>query len=417
MCVRWFLLLSSVVAGLAGCSPAGQPQDVKVGALFPLSNSQAPLASEEYAGVQIAASLANADGGVGGKRIELVARDLTVREDAESRVQALKALGANVVVGTYSSSLSVPASQAADGLGIVYWEAGAVADQVTGRGLTLVFRVGATGRNLGSMSSRFTAEVIAPSLHRRASQLRMAIVQEGDEYGTSVGGGAAMGAAQLGIPVVAAVTYDAYAPDWSRVINAVRTSGADILVLASYIPDGVAFRKAMLAGNLHVDALIGSTMAECGPEFGASLGPDAVGVFASDRPPASFNPAALNPTGLADYTRFARSWRSRYHHDPSEEGLSGFAAAWSLMRYVLPAAARAGDLSPHGIARAARELDLPSGSLANGGGVRFSESADSLGQNLEAPSVVWQWQAVRKSVTVYPPVFATGQPILIPLPR
>jgi hypothetical protein len=40
-----------------------------------------------------------------------------------------------------------------------------------------------------------------------------------------------------------------------------------------------------------------------------------------------------------------------------------------------------------------------------------------MGQNVRAASVIWQWQGVRHSVTVYPPVFATGVPILIPLPR
>ena len=39
-----------------------------------------------------------------------------------------------------------------------------------------------------------------------------------------------------------------------------------------------------------------------------------------------------------------------------------------------------------------------------------------LGQNTRAAAVIWQWQAVRHSVTVWPPVDATGTPQLIPLP-
>src|SRR5262249_41310916 len=208
-----------------------------------------------------------------------------------------------------------------------YWEGDSVADHVTGCGLPLVFRVGAIGRNLGGMSSQFVADVIAPRLKRLPSQLRMAVVQEGDQYGTSVGGGAVESAQQLGIPVVATVTYDAYTPDWPRVISAIKSSGADILVLVSYIPDGVAFREAMLASGLHVDALIGSSMAECGPAFGALLGPDAVGIFASDRPAGGFNPKALNKTGRAVYERFVQRWQSTYHRPTTEEGLAGSAFA------------------------------------------------------------------------------------------
>ncbi len=412
--VATLALLASIA--LASCSSIPKTP-IKVGALFPLSGSQAPLALQEFAGVQFARDFVNADGGVSGRPIELIARDLTAREDAESRVNDLERAGAKVIIGTYSSSLSMPASHSAAAKGILYWEAGAVADQVTGRGLPLVFRVGATGRNLGAMSSHFTAAVIAPRLHRQPAELRMAVLQEGDAYGASVGGAARAEAQREGIPLVATITYDAARPDWPRVLAELRATHPDILVLASYIPDGVSFRRAMLADDLHVSALIGSTMAECGPEFGAMLGADAIGVFASDRPTAGFNPEALNSTGRALYDRFAARYETQYGSEPTEEALAGFSAAWALFHYVMPVAASGHGLSAEGLARAARGLDLADGTLANGAGVRFARTPEALGQNLRAASVIWQWQGVRKSVTVYPPVFATGEPILIPLPR
>jgi len=49
--------------------------------------------------------------------------------------------------------------------------------------------------------------------------------------------------------------------------------------------------------------------------------------------------------------------------------------------------------------------------------LQFATSHDAIGQNLRAASVIWQWQGVRRSVTVYPPVFATGTVSFIPLPR
>jgi len=243
----------------------------------------------------------------------------------------------------------------------------------------------------------------------------MAIVEEDDAYGQSVAAAARTQALAEGMQVVTTVTYLAARPDWPRVLGAVASARPDVLVRASYIPDGVSFRRAMLRSGLHVDALIGSTMAECGPEFGALLGADAIGVFASDRPTAGFNPVALNATGRAMYERFAAAYRGRYHADPTEESLAGFAAGWTLFHYVLPAAGS--DLTASGMARAAQSLDLPAGTLANGAGIKFATSDALMGQNVRAASVIWQWQGLRHSVTVYPPVFATGVPILIPLPR
>ena len=232
-----------------------------------------------------------------------------------------------------------------------------------------------------------------------------------------------------------------------------------VIILASDIADGVAFRQAMLAAGLKVQALIGSTMAECTPDFAGELGADAIGIFASDRPTGGFQPSALNPAALALYNRLAVAWakdnpvaapNDSYGDNggseaestapgstpvivgpigedsaaagPTEEALSGFSAAWVLFHDVLPAAA--GDsqtaghaLSPTSIAAAARGLDLPEGSLPNGAGVRFSTAPGSLGQNLRAAAVIWQWQAVQQYAYVWPPTYATASIKYVPLSR
>src|SRR6202171_6539329 len=348
-----------VVLACAACAPApsaGGTASVKVGTLCPLSVTQAPLAKQQYAGVQIARDLVNADGGVDGAPIELLTRDLVSESDATARVVDLRAHGVTAILGAYSSGLSIPVSAATQAAGLLYWEAGAVADQLTGRGYPLVFRVGASGTNLGTMSSHFVAEVLAPRRSRAPSQLKIAIVHNLDGYPSAVAAAVNQQAEREGIQVVANVVYDAHAPDWTSVLDQVRAAQPNILVLASYIADGVDFRRAMLKRGLHVDAFIGSTMAQCVPDFGAMLGADAIGVFAADRPPHGFNPAALTPTGKSTYDRFSAAYRREFGSDPSEESLAGFSAAWTLFHYVMP---HARDLGAIGMAAAARTLGHP----------------------------------------------------------
>src|SRR5947209_10924219 len=359
-----------LVMACAACATAPSSAGaatIKVGAVSPLSGPQAALAKQEYAGVQIARDLVNADGGVDGVPIALVTKDLTAESDAAARVHELNGEGVHIILGAYSSSLSIPVSAQAQSRGLLYWEAGAVADQLTGRGYPLVFRVGATGQNLGTMSSHFAATVLARRLNKSAWSLRMVIVHNLDGYPTSVASAVEQQAAIEGIQVVADVVYDAHTPDWPSVLAQVRTAKPSILVLSSYIGDGVDFRRAMLKNGLHVDALIGSTMAQCVPDFGAMMGADAIGVFASDRPPAGFNPSALNPTGRALYSRFEVAYRKAFASDPTEESLAGFAAAWTLSHYVMPSAH---DSSATGLAAAAPPLAPPAGTLASGAGGR-----------------------------------------------
>jgi branched-chain amino acid transport system substrate-binding protein len=469
------LALAGCAAGATSAPASSLP--IRIGAVFPISGSAASLAGQELRGVQIAADLVNATGGVAGRRIELDVRDLESADQAPAVMASLRSDGVSIVVGTYSSDLSVPASTAADAAGMLYWETGAVADRLTGRGLPLVFRVGASGTNLGTNSASFAAQELAPRLGRAPSQLRLAIVSARDDYASSVADAAASTASAAGVPIVARITYDLVLPGWPAVMSQLAAARPDVIILASHIPDGVAFRQAMIAAGLHVGALIGSTMAECDPDFAGELGADAVGVFASDRPTGGFQPTALGPAARATYDRFAAAWASgedaqaasspgsavggsgeygssagAYGTDsgaygsgsdsgsasggygtgsgytisgpntasmgsgPTEEGISGFSAAWALFDGVLPGVA-GGVFTADAVAARARAVDLPEGALPNGAGLKFSADPATLGQNERAAAVIWQWQAVQSYTFVWPPTYATGTIGFVPLGR
>ena len=446
-------LLGCLLAlALSGCAAVRTEADpIRIGAVFPLSGNAASLAGPELAGVRIAADQVNADGGIGGRRIELVVRDLPSREAAQPVMRELHDGGVQLVIGAYSSALSIAASEAAATEGLLYWEAGAVADRLTGRGLPLVFRVGASGSNLGANSSSFAATQLASRLGKATSELRIGIAVAEDDYAQSVADAAEATARERGMQVVVRRAYNLSVPEWPAVMADLAAARPDVLILASHIPDGIAFRQAMVASGLKVGALIGSTMAECDPDFAGELGPDAIGIFASDRPTAGFRAAGLAPDAAAAYARFAAEWaaaskeaagtgstgddaadgdreygNSEYSirgpaedatAEESEEALSGYVAGWALFRHVLPAAAAGGALDSDAAARAAAAVDLPEGSLPNGAGLRFSSDPSHLGQNERAAAVIWQWQAVRTYAFVWPASYATGSIEFVPLKR
>ena len=439
---------------LTGCGVARtEGAVIRIGAVFPISGNAASLAGPELTGVRIAADQVNADGGIGGRKIELVVRDLPSRDTAAGVMDELRQGGVHLVIGAYSSDLSIAASEAADEAGLVYWEAGAVADRLTGRGLAHVFRVGASGSNLGANSSAFAATELASRLGKPVSELRVGIAVAEDDYARSVADAAEATARERGMPVVVRRAYNLTVADWPSVMADLAAARPDVLILASHIPDGIAFRRAMLASGLKVGALIGSTMAECDPDFAGELGADAIGVFASDRPTAGFQGSALDAAAAAAYARFATDWAAASKdasgagaspstgdeeygrgygdaeytiHGPaedataeqSEEALAGYSAAWALFRDVLPAAASNDpSLAADAVATAARAVDLPEGSLPNGAGLRFSSDSARLGQNERAAAVIWQWQAVKTYAFVWPPTYATGGIQFVPLGR
>ncbi len=439
---------------LGGARAIADANVLRIGAVFPITSNAANLAGPELAGVQIAANLVNRDGGVAGRRIVLEVRDLRARDEADAVMAGLRRNGVHIVIGAYSSDLSIAASEAAARAGLLYWEAGAVADRLTGQGLPMVFRVGASGANLGRNSADFAASELAARLGKRVADLRVAIAVADDAYANAVADAAQSTAAARGMHVVIRRSYNLSMPDLTSVMADLAAVRPDVIILASHIPDGIAFRQAMVASGLRVGALIGSTMAECDPDFAGELGSAAIGIFASDRPTAGFQSSALDPDAAATYARFAAAWAaiaartggsgdatgggwsgeyggggygdgdSGYTiHGPdedatseeSEEALSGFSAAWALFHHVLPATG--GTFDATAVAAAARSVDLPEGALPNGAGLRFSSDPARLGQNERAAAVIWQWQAVRTYEFVWPPTYATGSIAFVPLDR
>src|SRR3979411_657328 len=147
------------VVGLAATAiPSGAaPPPLRLGAAFPLHGDAAEYAADERLGIDIARSIVNSSGGIAGRQVDLEVADASDLANAAPAVDRLHADGVPLVIGAFSSDLSIPTSARAQQDGMVYWESGAVADQLTGRGLPLVFRVGASGSNLGDTTAAFAA--------------------------------------------------------------------------------------------------------------------------------------------------------------------------------------------------------------------------------------------------------------------
>ncbi|MBO0682314.1 MAG: ABC transporter substrate-binding protein, partial [Candidatus Dormibacteraeota bacterium] len=235
-----------------------------------------------------------------------------------------------------------------------------------------------------------------------------------DLYGRSVGDAEQQLAAQRGIPVVDRIQYQVTTLDPAQVAAEVAAAHPDYLWDVSYVDDGVAIWKAVEQQGVHLRAAVGTSSAFCMPEFGRRLGRQAVGLYAADKPDGQISTAALTPAArnLLQRARTAYAAQGLGRQMPIP-AVAGFVGGWTLFHEVLPNVA--GPVTPDGIRTAAYQIDDPVGTSINGGGVKFAgpEQPDA-GQNLRAPSVVGQWQAVDVMHTVYPAAFATARPLATP---
>jgi branched-chain amino acid transport system substrate-binding protein len=385
---------------------------LRIGAVYPLTGSQADGANE-LRGVQLAAQLVNQDGGVRGRQVAIVVENAPSADVATAAVDRLIDRGISVIVGTYGSTQSLTASARASARGATYLETGAVADAITARGLPGVLRSVATGSTLGRNAARFAHDFVIPSLGLAVSDARVVVMFEGDQYGSSVAYGSLDEANRLGLKVVDTIKYDPAHTDFSQLAAAVAADQPDLILTAAYLEDAVAFRRAALASHLSVRSIIGTSSAYCRQDFGDLLGQDAVGLFASDKPDVTVNPAGLRPEGRQLLQRVSSAYFARHGQGMTAEAVAGFVGGWVLLHKILPSAA---SLRRADIWRAAMSLDIPAGTEINGAGVQFApEGQADAGQNRRAASVIWEWLRARHIAVVDPPAYAQESPKILPV--
>ena len=404
---------------LTACSASSQfdrTPSISVGAIYPLSGPQASGGREELGGLKAALELAGRQGVAGAAQVRLTVVGAQTPDQASAAVDRLiDEDHVQVIAGTYGSSLAVAASAEAEARHVVYWETGAVADDVTDH-RHWVFRTVATGSTLGRMAARFTAEVLMPQLSLSPAATRVAIVHTDDFYGRSVAAGEAAQAAAAGIGSVTSIEYNPNSLDPAAVVDQVAAARPDFLWDVSYLDDGIAVWKAVLAHRLPLKAAIGTSSAFCLPQFQERLGSQALGVYAADKPDQVVAPDALTPAARMLLAAAVSQFAADNHGQAMEiPGVAGFVGGWTLFHDVL--AKVSGAATSESIRGAAVKVEVPVGGEINGAGVEFAPpGAADAGQNLRAAAVVGQWQAGGVMRILYPSAYATGAPDLNSIP-
>ena len=376
--------LSALLAGMAHA-------EVKFGALFPFSGGLALLGEESARGVEIAVDEINAAGGVQGEEVVLVRGDAVDNNQAIGEARRLISReGVKAILGSYSSSRSIAASQVAELSGIPYFELGAVADDVTGRGLQYLFRTNPTAEDMGKMIVDMIVNEVAPGLGKEPSDLTVGIIHEDSSYGTSVAGHQEHYGAEAGLNIATVQGYPASTVDMSSLVLDLQSKNVDVVLQTSYQNDSVLFLQQANEAGFKPAAIIGGGGGYSMLPTAEAVGNDVIeGVLDVD-----FTQYAVNTEFTPGLDGFVTAYKEKYGADPrSGHSLNNYVGALA----VLQAIDTGEGFEPQDIIDAVTAIDIPEGQTAAGYGVKFGEN----NQNERAKMMGMQWQD-GKLVTVYP---------------
>lgn len=410
--MRRFLTLASfvaIVAVVATAFAARSAGPIQIGAIYPTGGSHGRGGQDEWRGAQMAAEYVNARGGVNGRPVRLLLEPAESSDQAAGAVRRLTERGVPAIIGSYGSTISAPAADEASRRGVVFFETGAVGKlSMAATDADLVFRFPPTGAHLGSAAVAFARDRLLPKMERDPRSLRYTVIYVDDVYGAAVGEGAVDEIRRAGLTLSGEFPYKV-GDDYAALVRKIAAARTDVLLVSAYLEDGIAIRKETVAQKLPLVASVGTSSSYCMHEFGVALKDAAVGLFASDKPDGHvLDPTKLTPEA-ADALRWSRDeFERRYKHEMTAAALTGFSGTYALLTGAL---LKAETLNANGIAKALRATRFEPGSLPNGSGMAFDGTGS---QNTLATSVIWQWTAPFERTIVWPPQFATGE--LVPLP-
>jgi len=386
------LAFTAALAVSATALPAAvSAADVKFGALYPFSGGLALLGDESFRGLEIATEERNAAGGVKGNRIVLVKGDGVDANAAVGEARRLTSVeNVKAIFGTYSSSLSIAASQVAELAGVPYFELGAVSDPITERGFQYIFRTNPTAKSFAQITVSAIPEVVAPKLGADAKALKVAIIHEDSLYGQTVSGFQKERAKELGLTVVEVLPYAANTVDMSSLIQRLKGAAVDVVLQTAYQNDAVLFFRQSKEAGYKPKAVIGAGGGYSLKDTARAVGAETIeGALNVD-----FTQYKTNPQAAVGLDKFVEAYRKKYGTEPrSGHSLANYFGA----NVFFDAMEKAKSLDGDAIRASVLATEKPPFQSATGWGVKF----DAKGQNVAAKPFLMQWQG-GELVTVYP---------------
>ena len=269
-------------SGSSGGTKDGKESDpIKIGTLFPLTGELALLGEESFRGVKLAVEEFNNNGGLNGRKVELVVGDAVDSDAAQAEANRLiNQANITTIVGSYSSGVAFAGSEVAERNGVLYWELGAVADDITGRNYRSILRINPMASMLSVVHINFIKEVVAEKLGKDISDLKVVIAHEDSSYGTTIADEAIKLAKEEGINIVSVLPYGASSNDLSSVVLNIKKAEPDVLISVAYINDAILLSKQMKELDVEVPVIVGSGAGHTTSDFKDAVGEEnAEGIF------------------------------------------------------------------------------------------------------------------------------------------
>jgi branched-chain amino acid transport system substrate-binding protein len=226
-----------------GGGSAASSDPIKIGASLPLTGEFSEPGKAAQQGYELWVDTINANGGLLGRQVELVVKDdasnqNTVVSDYNALIAQDKV---DLLLGTFSSLLNLPASAVAERNRMVYVEPAGGNPDIFNRGFkTVFFAQQATADHQGDLWANWITQLPADKRPKTAAYPTL-----DDPFTTPTSEGIEKILSAAGIQTVYRKTYTADQSNFDSIANAVKAKNPDLVVAGTQFEDGIGMMRAL----------------------------------------------------------------------------------------------------------------------------------------------------------------------------
>jgi branched-chain amino acid transport system substrate-binding protein len=409
------LLALGAVLALGLPRSAFAQEEIRIGAIYPLTGAAASTGLEMKNALELAADLINngtrglnlpltTTGGLPNlkrAKIKLIFGDhqgnpQTGATEAERLISQEKVVA---LIGCYFSNVTNTASQVAERSGIPFVNPESSSATLTQRGFKWFFRTTPHDELFVTNFFEFLNDV---EKKKNISIKRIALFNENTLFGTETTKIEERLAAEHKYPIVERILYPAKSTQLTSEVQRIKAANPDLIMQSSYLGDAILSLKTYKELGVSPDALLANDAGFNDSEFLKTLGKDSEYILS--REVWALDLASRNPLIKQVNDLYAERYKTNFNGNS--------ARSFTGLMTLVEAINRAGSTKPEAIQKALTETDIPGSKLIMPWkGVRF----DATGQNTLGSGIIVQVQDGRY-VTVWPFELASKD-VIWPMPK
>lgn len=372
--------------------PSGEP--IRIGISLPLTGDFSQPGGEAQRGYEIWRDLTNEAGGLLGRPVELVILDDASSQDTivTDYQRLIDQENVDLLLGTFSSLLNLPASQVAERNQMVYVEPAGGAPDMFNRGFEyLFFAQQATAPHQADLFAQWVL-----SLPEGERPTTAAYPTQDDPFAAPVIDGIREQLEAGGVKTVYKTVYPPETTNFDAIGADIQASGAELVAQGAVFEDGVGLVRTFERIDYNPDVLFQTSAPSNSDEYAKGIGPENTeGIF--------YAVSWHQDTDTLMNAEFVGAYQDQYDSIPAEDAADAFAAAQVLQTGV----EAVGDIDQAAIKDYlhANEVDTLLGPL----------SWDATGAPQQA-FLLAQWQGGQAQI-VLPEEVATTDMIVNPKPN